>query len=135
MAELYARSIGMNAESAGLYAQNGTMISFGAERALAAHGIDASHFRSRQFTAEAAAQADLIAGVSASCCCEIVRRCPEAEGKTVLLLEYSSGGDVADPFGGNESVYRHCLEQMIPAVENLFATINSNITKTEVKHE
>ena len=40
-----------------------------------------------------------------------------ALSKTIRLLELTCGGDVADPFGGNDTVYRHCLEQMIPALE------------------
>ena len=133
MAELYARHIGMDAASAGMYAENGTMMSFGAERALAAHGIDASGFRSRMFTAAMAEEADMIVGMSSTHCREVIRRCPEAAEKTVTLLHYSTGGDVADPFGGSESVYRRCLDGMIPALENLFATIINK--QKEVEHE
>jgi protein-tyrosine phosphatase len=51
---------------------------------------------------------------------------PELESKTELLMEYSSGGDVADPFGGSYEMYKECFEQMKKALDNLFAKIVKN---------
>ena len=59
----------------------------------------------------------MIIGMSSSHCREIIRRFPECAPKVTKLLDFTVGGDVADPFGGDESVYRRCLEQMIPALE------------------
>ncbi|MBR2344535.1 MAG: low molecular weight protein arginine phosphatase [Lentisphaeria bacterium] len=121
MAERYFNAVcavdGIVAMSAGLYADAGSMMSFGAQRALEARGISCTGFVSRQLTAELAAQADLIVGMGSGHCREIVKRFPECADKTIRLLELTCGGDVADPFGGNDTVYRHCLEQMIPALE------------------
>jgi protein-tyrosine-phosphatase len=105
------------AESAGLYADAGSAMSFGSLRALAGCEIYGDDFVSRQLTEDIAAGADLIVGMSAGHCREIIRRFPECADKTVKLLDFCGGGDVADPFGGSAAVYRHCLEQMIPALE------------------
>ncbi len=122
MAERYFNTVlrrdeSVIAVSAGLYADAGAMMSYGSMRALANAGVDAADFRSRQLDAQMCKDAELIIGMGASHCREIVNRFPEYAAKVSALLDHSCGGDVADPFGGNESVYRHCLEQMIPALE------------------
>ncbi len=122
MAERYFNAVlrrdeSVIAASAGVYADNGTMMSYGSQRALAGVGIDTAGFLSRELNAEMCAGAERIIGISSGHCREIVSRYPEYAHKVTALLDYSTGGDVADPFGGSETVYRHCLEQMIPALE------------------
>lgn len=123
MAERYFNAVaaqgGAVAVSAGLYADAGSPMSFGAVRALAQYGIGEAGFRASQFSCEVAENADLIVGMTMAHCREVLRRYPAGADKIAVLLDFSCGGDVADPFGGSETEYRHCLEQMIPALENL----------------
>ncbi|MBQ9803574.1 MAG: low molecular weight protein arginine phosphatase [Lentisphaeria bacterium] len=122
MAERYFNTVAagrITAASAGLYADAGSPMSFGAVRALAQYGIGEDDFRASQFEPELAEQADLIVGMTDSHCREVVKRYPAGAAKTVPLLQFTTGGSVADPFGGSDTEYRHCLEQMIPALENL----------------
>lgn len=126
MAERYFKYISggrIAAASAGLFADAGSPMSFGAARALAQYGITEDGFRASQFTSAVAEEADLIVCMTAAHCGEAVRRYPAGADKTVPLLSFSTGGDVADPFGGSETEYRHCLEQMIPALENLMENL------------
>ena len=129
MAERYFNTVSggrIAAVSAGLYADAGTPMSFGAVRALAQYGIAEGDFRAAQFDLTVASGADLIVGMTAAHCREVVRRYPAGADKTVTLLSFSIGGDVADPFGGSDTEYRHCLEQMIPALENLMDELLKN---------
>jgi protein-tyrosine-phosphatase len=126
MAERYFNTVSggrATAVSAGLYADVGSPMSFGAVRALAQYGIGEAGFRASQFDPVSAEQADLIVGMTVSHCREVVRRYPDGAAKTVPLLQFTGGGDVADPFGGSDTEYRHCLEQMIPALESLLEKI------------
>ena len=122
MAERYfnaavCRNENVCAVSAGLYADENMIMSYGSQRALANAGVDAGNFRSRNLTAAMCAGADMIIGMGAAHCREIIRRFPEYASKVTALLDFTVGGDVADPFGGDETAYRRCLEQMIPALE------------------
>ena len=109
------------AESAGLAARDGEPMSSRAREVLAELGIAAADFRSRRITDAAATAADLIVGLTAAHCREIVRKFPQCADKTIPL---AADGDVPDPFGGDAAVYRRCLEQMRPAVLRLAERFN-----------
>ena len=93
--------------------------SAGARAAAREQGLSLDKHSARQFTAELAAESDLIVAVSPSHLRTIVRIAPEAEKKTVLLRR----DGIPDPFGGDASVYRECFAEIGKALEDLLKTI------------
>ncbi|MCI5778513.1 MAG: low molecular weight protein arginine phosphatase [Lentisphaeria bacterium] len=130
MAEAYFNAVpapaGVRAESAGLCASAGAPMSAAARRVLAERGIDGGGFRSRPLTAELAAAADIIVGMTHAHCRETAARFPECAKRTTALPDLPGGGDITDPFGGDEETYRRCLDRMIPALEALAEKIKRN---------
>jgi len=126
MAELYfnhycacAGIDAVRAVSAGLAASSGDPISLPAYRVLAELGIEAGSFRSRPVDGEMVEAADLIVAMTASHRANLLERFPDAVGKTRLLLDFSGGGSVPDPFGGPLAVYSAVFSRMRPALEML----------------
>ena len=114
---------GIECASAGVGAFPGDPMSEMALQVLAERGIDGSAFRSRRIGDLLVANSDLILAMGQGHLREICRCFPFAAEKTVLLMDFAGGGDVADPFGGNKEVYRRCLAGMLPALENLAETL------------
>lgn len=130
MAEAYARRrcelagrADIEVASAGTAAWPGSAASYAAIEAMAGLGIDLSAFRSTRLTPEIIEQADLIVGMTSSHCRAVLDLCPEAAGKTRLLLDYADGGNVPDPFGGSAGDYRNVFQQMVAALDHLLDSI------------
>jgi protein-tyrosine-phosphatase len=106
------------AESAGLGAVNGSMAAPEAVEAMAEVGVDISRHGSRMFTERGMAGADIILAMTRGHLQEIVRRFPEAEGKTRLLNSFGPGGacDVEDPIGLPIDAYRKTRDELIQAL-------------------
>lgn len=106
--------------SAGLYAADGECISPRAVDALEAAGIpavperDYHAHRAHTLTAEEAERADLLVGMSAGHCMELLMRYPQAVSKIAGMPE-----SIADPYGGDGAVYAECLTQIIDGVKAL----------------
>jgi protein-tyrosine-phosphatase len=114
--------------SAGVAAFGGAPASGGAVRVAAAHGLDLSGHRSRQLTAEDAAQSDLILTMSTD---HLMRVIELGGGERAALLTSYAGGhpdgfpatSIPDPIGGPDEEYDETfqlLEKMIErALERL----------------
>ena len=110
------RQTGKSAEilvlSAGL-AAGGQAASYGAAVAMSARNLDLSNHTSRQFIAEYAEAADLILTMTGAHKRMIVQQWPQVWPKVHTLAEFAGeDGDVNDPFGGDDTVYNQCADQL-----------------------
>ena len=129
MAELYFNHLmaeqGKNhsARSAGLSAFPGAEISYQSAQVMEQYGIDASEFRSSGLTRYALDAADLIVCMTENHRQAILDHLPEYENKTKTLLEWRSGGDVPDPYGGSVAHYEQTFQVMKEALDALAGQI------------
>ena len=106
----------LNISSCGLGAMPGDTASENAVIVMAERGIDISSHRSRQISQYIIDEADFIV-----CLAESHYRYlfPIAKNKLILL-----GTGIADPFGGDEAIYRQCADEIENAIDSL---LNSDI--------
>lgn len=129
MAEAVARDIletradaDVEVTSAGLYANEGDPISPNAVAALQEAGIEPSktrdyrRHRAHTITGEEAERADLLVGMSASHCMELMMRFPTAAQKITMMKS-----PISDPYGGDLNCYRACLAEITEGVRTLLA--------------
>jgi protein-tyrosine phosphatase len=77
-----------------------------AQATLEARGVDSASHRAQTLTAADVAATTLILTMTAAQAQTVLARHPEAKGKVFALGEYvKRGGDIADPYGGDESAY------------------------------
>lgn len=107
---------GVSVRSAGLAACTNTPISDNAAKVMAKNGIDASHFRSTRVSAELLSQCDLIVTMTDSHRRTICNALPEYADKCFRLMDFSTNGDVPDPYGGSVDDYNAVFETMRPAL-------------------
>ena len=126
MAELYfahlCRQAGREdivSASGGIFAWPGDTISPAAAAVMTKLGIPSDAFRSRRFDRYFAADSDLIIAMTAGHKEAIAEFAPEAADKTRLLLDYSDGGNVPDPYGGSVTEYQRVFDVMKEALDNL----------------
>lgn len=106
--------------SAGLYANEGEPIAAHAVEALEAERIEPTQgwdyhlHRAHTVTAEEIERADWLVCMSGSHCMELLMRYPNAAQKITAMPT-----PIADPYGGDLSVYRICLSQIIAGVKQL----------------
>ncbi len=75
--------------------------------ALEAQGVDAEGHRATSLTGPEIAGTNLILTMTEEQAKEVLWRYPEAKGKVFSLAEYAKrGGDVADPYGGDDAAYQ-----------------------------
>ena len=134
MAELYCRSrvaatrCNIDVASAGLCTCTGAAISDPAGAVMREFGIDPDDFRSSPLSIEKLMAADLIIVMTKLHREAIIRFYPEAAAKIHLLLEFSGGGDLSDPFGSDISTYRATFAKMKTAIDNLLEKLqNENL--------
>ena len=126
-AEIKQRAIaGIEVSSAGLAACVNTPMSDAAQTVLAENKLDGSKFRSTRFSAALADSCDLIVTMGDSHREAICRALPECRKKTIKLMDFTSGGDVPDPYGAPVSGYRQVFETMRPALIKLADMIENN---------
>ena len=131
MAEAYFRYLvekeglrDITVSSAGTYAGNGESVSeFSSATLKKEYGIEIGAHKSIALTEEMVKKADLIIAMTASHRNHIGMLCPDCLEKIRLLSEFSIGGDISDPFGGQMGVYQACFKSMRPALENLLKMI------------
>lgn len=122
MAELYfnrlcrAQGIPAHASSCGVATVDGLPISENAEKVMNFMGIDASGFRSSSATLQIISNADIIFTMTASHAAALLRKFPQAEEKTAVLLENT---DVPDPFGMDFETYLYTFNSMKQRIEQL----------------
>lgn len=112
--------------SAGTFAGNGVPASDNAVKVMRDYDINIRNHRSTAVSVEILEGIDYVFTMTEGHRLQLLSIAPELESKTELLMEYSSGGDVADPFGGSYEMYKECFEQMKKALDNLFAKIVKN---------
>ena len=116
--------------SAGTFAGNGIPASENAAKVMADYNIDLKNHRSKILTRELVENIDHIFTMTEGHRLQVTSIDSGLEAKTKLLLDFSIGGDVADPFGGSYTVYKKCFEQMKQALDELFLQICSTRAKT-----
>lgn len=121
MAEAYVRSRLEARElwetevaSAGICACDGAKASAGAQVVIREAGGDLSRFRSSTLTRLQLMEADWIICMGSSHRRAVLEMAPECAEKMFLLLP---DGDVPDPYGGDEDVYRYVFEVMRPGLD------------------
>lgn len=103
--------------SAGTRAVTGLPPVFETVKVMREENIDVSGFRSKMLTDDMIKKADLILVMEEAHKDEVLRRVPEASGKTHLLKEYANHYDsdsserteILDPIGRPMEDYKHCL--------------------------
>jgi glycine hydroxymethyltransferase len=124
--------------SAGVGAIDGQPPSATAIRAMQDIGIDCSHQRSRQLTAEFVQQADYIFGMTQAHVDAVTLLYPQAMEKTFLLREFDETlgpyeKDLPDPIGGSYEVYVQCRDHIRQAIPSLLGFIEqSTVTPREI---
>lgn len=103
----YLPQLGIQVESAGVFASDGIPASAEACDEMASRGIDLSHHQSKRLNANLIQRADL-------CCCmtkmhhrAAVEMAPDAADKIVAL---DDNGDIEDPIGLGSAAYHRCAE-------------------------
>ena len=109
--------------SAGTFAANGIPASKNAAKVMRDYNIDLKDHRSQMLTRKLLEDIDHVFTMTEGHRLQVVSINAELEGKTKLLLDFSVGGNVADPFGGSYAVYKKCFAQMKQALDNLFFEI------------
>lgn len=104
------KPVPLRIESAGVAAVEGTPMTSEAADALEALGVDPGRHRSRYVTGELVADAEVIYAMTASHLRAVRDLGPEAAAKARLLDP--EGGDVPDPIGRDEAVYRETAERL-----------------------
>jgi len=104
-------------DSAGVGAVSGEPALGGAVEAAAARGVDISRHVSKKLTPELVRKADLILVMERSHMDKVREMCPAKTEHVMLLTELGErpargDGDIADPIGGTEEVYRRCYSQI-----------------------
>ena len=122
MAELYfnhiarERKLDVVAASAGIYANDGGPISWGAAAVMGELGIDVSEFRSTAFTPLRAGRYDMLIGMTSTHAALMKHIEPDVRNRVCTLVK---GEDVPDPFGGGVEEYRKVFEFMRPFLDQL----------------
>lgn len=105
--------------SAGLATYNGSPASQHSIDVCREIGVDLTSHRSQRLNPEIAANTDLFA-VMTKGHAQILRQCGIPAEKIAL-----PGGEISDPYGGDEEEYRNCRDQIHSAVEKLLEGIAS----------
>ena len=105
-------------ETAGTYALEGESPSPGAQRAMAARGIDISQHRGRMVTREMLLDADLIVVMTEAHRNSLFHLAPEALKNIYLLSELAGEHrDIPDPYGGPPEAYEAVAAMLETYVE------------------
>lgn len=106
-------------ESRGLsVSQEGAHMNAQAVKTLAGLGLDGEEHEARQLTAADIAGSALILTMTGGQAKTVLARHPEAKGKVFSLAEYTKvGGDVDDPWGGNEAAYKAAAQEIGDALD------------------
>lgn len=122
MAEGIFNNLSEGAFSRGIYAE-GTAASENAVSVMKKMGIDISKHISTQLTLKDINESDLVLTMTKAHKMAILSACPEAEEKVFTLGEYAEGGDVSDPYGGNEAVYEACAREIYDYIKKIVEKI------------
>jgi protein arginine phosphatase len=116
---------GVEVKSAGVYAVNDADASVNAKTVLKENNISHDH-RSSTLTKESIDWATLVLTMTQSHKTMILSQYPDAWNKTFTLKEFAEDDlnpDVADPFGGNEQIYREAFLEIQENIEKIIKRI------------
>ena len=118
-------------KSAGVGAQDGQPPSENSVRAMQDLGIDITSQRSQMLTAELAAEADMIIGMTQGHVEMVNLMYPQAADKTFMLREFDESiplheREIADPIGGSYETYCLCRDQIREGIDSLLNSIKQN---------
>ncbi|MFT9600656.1 low molecular weight protein arginine phosphatase [Mesobacillus sp.] len=116
---------GVEVKSAGVYAPDGAEASVNAKIVLEENNISHDH-RSSALKKENIDWATLVLTMTQSHKGLILSQYPQAADKTFTLKEFADEKgnlDVADPFGGNEQIYREAFEEIQKSIERIIDKI------------
>ena len=118
-------------KSAGVGAQDGQSPSENSVRAMQDLGIDITSQRSQMLTAELAAEADMIIGMTQGHVEMVNLMHPQAADKTFMLREFDESlplheREIADPIGGSYEIYCLCRDQIREGIDSLLNSIKQN---------
>lgn len=109
-------------KSAGVFATEGAPASEQAQKVLDRKGVDLAH-QSKQLDDSLIEWADLILTMTLAHKQLILQQYPGIAHKLYTLVEYADGeeavDDIADPFGGDVSVYEQTAEELDNYLEKL----------------
>lgn len=111
---------GYEIHSAGVFAMSGGQASVGAIHALEERGIDLSNHVSQPLTVELIHQADYIYTMTSSHLDTVVSMVPNSADRAATI---KTDGDVADPVGSGDEVYRQCARTIDEAIQHRLAEI------------
>lgn len=114
LAEAIARSRGMEALSAGIYAQAGAPASREACLAAERRGLNLWSHRARMADEGLMEKAERIYAMTQGHALALLHRFPRFAGKLFVLQP-----EIPDPFGGDASIYEKCARQIERALENI----------------
>lgn len=116
---------GVDVKSAGVYAVNGADASTNAKIVLKENEISHNH-RSAPLTKDNLDWASLILTMTESHKAVILSQYPYIADKIFTLKEFAEEGqnpDVADPYGGNEQIYREAFMEIKENIEKILKKI------------
>jgi protein-tyrosine phosphatase len=108
-------------ESAGTMAPVGMAPTTHSRTVMEERKIDFSDHRARLLTKKIISRADLILVMERAHLRFIAQLDPDAERKTFLLKAFkrTKGGEIADPIGGEETLYRQCRDEIEEEIERI----------------
>lgn len=87
-----------------------------AARAAAAHGLDLSAHRARQFDPARARRYDLILVMEAAHRDDILRRAPDLGGRTFLVTQWTTKTPVADPYRRPYEMHERAARDIVEGI-------------------
>lgn len=114
-------TVNVRALSAGISAKVGAPLTPEAQEVLRSLNVPAGPHAARNLTLELAQQAEMILCMTSAHRKAVVDMIPSAEGKTYCL---DPAGDIADPIGGELSVYLDCARRILDLVRLGFDQIS-----------
>lgn len=118
MAEGIFNHLSEGAISRGLMASAGESASVNAVKALEKMGIDITNHVSAQLTISDIDESDLVLTMTKGHKSAILSAADAAD-KVFTIGEYVGGGDISDPYGGDEAVYDACAEELYDYIEKI----------------
>ncbi|MBP5404562.1 MAG: low molecular weight protein arginine phosphatase [Clostridia bacterium] len=113
---------GIEVSSRGVVANVGADTSENAKKALEAKGIPVKKHVATQMTTQEVFQNDLVI-----CMTERHKMRLGSLPKVFTLHQLTSCGDIVDPFGGDEEVYKKCLDELIAAITKLIPILKRQL--------
>ena len=114
---------GVEVESRGVVANVGAAISDNAKKALQDAEIPIKPHKAQQITNDDILNSDLVI-----CMTERHRMRLGRLPKVFTLDQMTGCGDIKDPFGGDEKVYKECLAELLVALKKLMPIIKRQLT-------